>query len=489
MRTLLFLFAIGSSLFGQSQPNVLFILIDDFGSRDLGCYGSTLYETPNMDRLAASGAKFTQAYVAYPRCVPSRFGILTGKHPARVQGEKDSPHVEPERDATFGQAFQAAGYSTFYCGKWHLGEGASDPDKMGFGTIVAAGAAGATRSFFAPYTVSKSKGHDEKDAIVGLDDAPEGEYLTDRLTQETMNFIEANSRAERDSLPQAARRTGAAAPGNGKPFCAVLAHYAVHTPIEAKKHLTKRYEQKLAAMPKPEVEWEKESAGENLLVQNNATYAAMIESVDHGIGRLLGQLKKLGIEDNTIIVLTSDHGGLSARGGKREVATSNRPLRAGKGHLYEGGLRIPLLVKWPGKVKPGTEIATPVSTLDLMPTLTAMAGIAPPKLAGSDGVSLVDLLQTGTVPARDTFYWHNPAPRPASTGDLFSSAIRVGDWKLLDFPGEQRIELYNLATDPGESQNLATECSEDRDGLLAKLNAWRQEVGASMQAKEKKKKK
>ncbi|MFN7564862.1 MAG: sulfatase/phosphatase domain-containing protein, partial [Prosthecobacter sp.] len=197
----------------------------------------------------------------------------------------------------------------------------------------------------------------------------------------------------------------------------------------------------------------------------------------------------LGIEDNTIIVLASDHGGLSARGGKREVATSNRPLRAGKGHLYDGGLRIPLLVKWPGKVKPGTEIATPVSTLDLMPTLTAMAGIATPKLAGSDGVSLVDLLQTGTAPARDTFYWHNPAPRPASTGDLFSSAIRVGDWKLLDFPGEKRIELYNLATDPGESQNLATECPEDRDRLLAKLNAWRQEVGASMQAKEKKKKK
>lgn len=468
MRTLLFLFAIGSALFGQSQPNVLFILIDDFGSRDLGCYGSTLYETPNMDRLAASGAKFTQAYVAYPRCVPSRFGILTGKHPARVQGEKDSPHVEPERDATFGQAFQAAGYSTFYCGKWHLGEGASNPDKMGFGTIVAAGAAGATRSFFAPYTLSKSKGHDEKDAIVGLDDAPEGEYLTDRLTQETMKFIEANK---------------------DKPFCAVLAHYAVHTPIEAKKHLTKRFEQKLATMPKAEVEWEKESAGENLLVQNNATYAAMIESVDNGIGRLLGQLKKLGIEDNTIIVLTSDHGGLSARGGNRAVATSNRPLRAGKGHLYDGGLRIPLLVKWPGKVKPGTEIATPVSTLDLMPTLTAMAGIAAPKLAGSDGVSLVDLLQTGTVPARDTFYWHNPAPRPASTGDLFSSAIRVGDWKLLDFPGEKRIELYNLASDPGESKNLATERPEDRDRLLARLNAWRQEVGASMQAKEKKKKK
>lgn len=341
---------------------------------------------------------------------------------------------------------------------------------MGFGTIVAAGAAGATKSHFAPYNTPRKKGGgggDEKDDIVGLDDAPEGEYLADRLTQETMKFIEANK---------------------DKPFCAVLAHYAVHTPIEAKKHLTKRYEDKLATMPKPEVTFEKESAGENLLVQNNATYAAMIESVDHGIGRLLGQLKKLGLEDNTIVVLASDHGGLSARGGNREVATSNRPLRAGKGHLYEGGLRIPLLIRWPGSVKPGTEIATPVSTLDLMPTLTAMAGIALPKLAGTDGQSLVPLLQSGTAPARDTFYWHNPAPRPASTGDLFSSAIRVGDLKLLDFPGEKRIELYDLANDPGESKNLAESRSDDAKRLLEKLNAWRTEVGASMVEKVKKKK-
>jgi arylsulfatase A-like enzyme len=457
LRLISLLFAFCPALFA-AQPNVLFILVDDFGSRDLSCYGSALYETPNMDRLAASGAKFTQAYVAYPRCVPSRFAIFTGKHPARVQGEKDSPHVEPDRDATIGQAFKAAGYSTFYCGKWHLGEGASNPDKVGFDTIVAAGAAGATRSFFAPYTVSKAKGHDEKDAIVGLDDAPEGEYLTDRLTQETMKFIEANK---------------------DKPFCAVLAHYAVHTPIEAKAHLTKRYEEKLATLPKPAAEWEPESAGENMLVQNNATYAAMIQSVDNGIGRLLNQLKKLDLEDNTIVVLASDHGGLSARGGKRGVATSNRPLRAGKGHLYDGGLRIPLLVRWPGTVKPGTEIATPVSTLDLMPTLTAMAGIAKPEKAGTDGLSLANLLQTGTAPERDTFYWHNPAPRPTSTGDWFSSAIRVGDLKLVHFPTEKKIEIYDLATDPGESKNLADARPKDRDRLLAKLNAWRQEVGAS----------
>lgn len=472
MRLFILLFALCPLLSAlAAKPNILFILIDDFGSRDLGCYGSAFYETPNMDRLAASGAKFTQAYVAYPRCVPSRFGIFTGKHPARVQGIKDSPHVEPGRDATLGQAFKAAGYSTFYCGKWHLGEGTSNPDKVGFDTIVAAGAAGATKSQFAPYNTPRSKGGggggDEKDDILGLDDAPPDEYLADRLTEETMKFIETHK---------------------DKPFCAVLAHYAVHTPIEAKKHLTKRYEEKLTTLPKPQAEWEKESAGENLLVQNNATYAAMIESVDHGIGRLLGQLKKLGIEDNTIIVLASDHGGLSARGNNRGVATSNRPLRAGKGHLYEGGLRIPLLVRWPGMVKPGTEIATPVSTLDLLPTLTGIAQIELPAQAGTDGLSLVSLLQNGTAPARDTFYWHNPAPRPASTGDWFSSAIRLGDLKLLDFPGEKRVELYDLATDPGESKDLADSRPEDRDRLLAKLNEWRQEVGASTTPKVKKKK-
>jgi arylsulfatase A-like enzyme len=465
----LFLFTLCPSLFA-AQPNVLFILVDDFGSRDLGCYGSTLYETPNMDRLAASGAKFTQAYVAYPRCVPSRFAIFTGKHPARVQGVKDSPHVEPERDATIGQAFKAAGYRTFYCGKWHLGDGASNPDQVGFDTIVAAGAAGATKSHFAPYNTSRGKGGggEEKDDIVGLEDAPADEYLADRLTEETMKFIEANK---------------------AKPFCAVLAHYAVHTPIEAKKHLTKRYEEKLATMPKPAAEWETESAGENLLVQNNATYAAMIQSVDNGIGRLLNQLKKLGLEDNTIVVLGSDHGGLSARGNKRGVATSNRPLRAGKGHLYEGGLRIPLLIRWPSHTKPGSEVSTPVSTLDLMPTLIEMAGIPAPKNAGTDGLSIAPLLQGKPAPTRDTFFWHNPAPRPASTGDWFSSAIRVGDLKLVEFPGEKRVELYDLTTDPGESRNLAEARPEDRERLLAKLNAWRTEVGASTTPKEKKPKK
>ena len=468
MKFLLFSLGLASSIFAADagRPNILFILVDDFGQRDLSCYGSTLYETPNMDRLAKSGARFTDAYVAYPRCVPSRYAILTGKNPARVMGSKDSPHVEPPRDETFAMALQGAGYTTFYCGKWHLGEGDSEPDKVGFGTTVAAGAAGSTRSHFAPYTVSRTGGKGEKDVIVGLDDAPENEYLTDRLTDETIKFIEANKDG---------------------PFCAVLAHYAVHTPIEAKKHLTKRYEEKLDGMVLPEVLFEPESAGENLLVQNNATYAAMIESVDNGVGRLLNLLKKLEIEDKTIVVLASDHGGLSSRGGKREVATSNRPLRAGKGHLYEGGLRIPFLIRWPGVVAPGAVVETPVVMMDLFPTFLEMAGLPTRPVVHLDGTSMVPLLKGGTATQEDrAFFWHNPAPRPSSTADLFSSAIRVGKYKLVEFPGEERVELYDLSRDLGEHEDLTEKRPGDTKRLLQQLNAWRDEVGASMVPKVKK---
>ncbi len=440
---------------GADKPNVLFILVDDFGQRDLGIYGSSVYETPHMDALAKSGARFNQAYVAYPRCVPSRFGIMTGKHPAGFQKDRDSVHVEPDRDRTFGQPFKENGYATFYCGKWHLGDG---PEGVGFITTVAAGAAGATRSQFAPYDVAKS-GKGEKEAVPDLNDAPEGEYLTDRLTEETMDFIKENK---------------------DNPFMAVLAHYAVHTPIEAKKHLTKRYQAKIDGMTIPEVLYEKESAGENLLVQNNAEYAAMIESVDKGVGRLMKLLERLEIDENTIVVLASDHGGLSARGGKREVATSNRPLRAGKGHLYEGGLRIPLFVRWPGHTKPDTVIVEPVVTMDLYPSFLEMAGLPLEPEAHQDGLSFVSLL-ADEAPAgaraafeKRLFYWHNPSPRPSSTADLFSSAIREGNLKLVEFPEEKRVELYDLSSDIEESKNLASVKKEDADRLLHKLRKWRE---------------
>ncbi|MDQ5977041.1 MAG: hypothetical protein QG602_13 [Verrucomicrobiota bacterium] len=439
------------------RPNVLVILVDDLGWTDLGAYGATLAETPHLDRLAAEGARFTTAYVAYPRCVPSRFGLMTGKHPTRFQGARDGMKLRPGRDTTIGHVFSAAGYDTFYCGKWHLGEGPSGPAALGFKTAVAAGGAGATRSHFAPYTEARGRGGEsEKELIHGLEDAPRDEYLADRQTDETMKF-----------LGQA----------RDQPFFAVLAFYAVHTPLEAKAEHVAHYQAKLAGQPKPEAVWEKERHAENLLVQNNPVYGGMVRSVDENVGRLLAELDRLGLSRDTIVVVLSDHGGLSARGNTREVATSNRPLRAGKGHLYEGGLRIPLLVRWPGRVAPAV-IGTPVISLDLIPTLADLTQLGTPLPQDLDGRSIAPLLGGGTVEPRP-FFWHNPAPRPASTGDLYSSAVRSGEWKLLEFPESGQVELYDLSNDVGESRNLAAEQPQKRDELLAALKTWRNAVGAA----------
>ncbi len=338
---------------------------------------------------------------------------------------------------------------------------------LGFGTTVAAGEAGATRSQFAPYDVSK-KGGGEKAAVPDLENAPEGEYLTDRLTEETIKFIQTN-------------KSG--------PFFAVLAHYAVHTPIEAKKHITKRYQDKIDGQAVPAALYEEESAGENLLVQNNATYASMVESVDKGIGRILRLLDRLEIADNTIVVIASDHGGLSARGSNREVATSNRPFRAGKGHLYEGGLRIPLIVRWPGHTKADSKIETPVITTDLFPTFLEMAGLPLLPEAHKDGISFAPLLKGEKLKGSNQrlFLWHNPAPRPSSTADLFSSAARQGNYKLVEFPTENRVELYDLSKDIRESNNLAEEQKEEADRLLSALNEWKDSIGLPNQPRMRKK--
>lgn len=443
----------------SAPPNILWVIVDDLGWRDLGCYGSELYETPNIDRLASQGARFTQAYSAYPRCVPSRFGMLTGKHPARFQGASDGTKVDPDRDVCIASPLQTAGYSTFYCGKWHLGVGKHLPGNNGFDVTIAAGAAGATPSHFAPYNETRRKGHTTKAPVSDLDDAPDGEYLTDRLTQEAINFIEAQS-ADR-------------------PFFAVLAHYAVHTPIEAKRDLTQRYRKKLRRMDLTADVMEPESAGENQTVQNNPTYAAMIDSVDQGVGRLLDCLESRGIADNTIVILTSDHGGLSARGNNRGLATSNRPLRAGKGHLYEGGIRIPLILRWPGVTNAGSEPGTQTHGVDFYPTLLEMAGAQAPADQKLDGVSFAAALRGEASDDDRPLYWHNPAPRPTSTGDWYSSAVREGDWKLLDFPAQNRVELYNLASDQGEARNVAEEHLDKTAHLKAMLASWRDDVGAA----------
>ena len=449
-----------------APPNVLLILVDDLGGRDLGCYGSDLYETPQIDRFSASSAIFTQAYAAYPRCVPSRFALMTGKHPARFQGNKDGLKVVPGRDTTIGHVMSEAGYRTFYCGKWHLGDGAAAPSKMGFQESFAAGAAGATRSHFAPYnTATKEAGQgEEKDPIPDIDKSQDGEYLTDRLTQKTCDWIRSNKE---------------------KPFFAVLAHYAVHTPIQGKTNFVAKYQEKLRSKNLPEPMFEKESAGENLLMQNNPRYAAMVQSVDESVGTLLDLLNTLNLTEKTVVILTSDHGGLSARGNSREVATSNRPLRAGKGHLYEGGIRVPLMVRVPGKTSPGSRIDIPVVGTDLFPSLAQLAGSIPPESAQLDGKSWLPLLDKSTNfndnPRK--FVWHNPAPRPKSTGDLRSSALRDGNLKLLIFPEDNRRELYDLSADTGESLDLSGQRPEDAARMESELRESLTKLGAPITPK------
>lgn len=453
----------------KKRPNILFILVDDWGKYDLSATGSTFYETPNIDKLYQQGMTFNQAYATYPRCVPSRYSIMTGVHPAR-QGQDDSGvvgfHIEGSK-VSVGQAMKNAGYTTFYLGKWHLGGDEFAPINKGFDQTFAAGAAGGVSSHFAPYNRDfQSLGgvpEAETAPIDNVADAPNGECLEDRLTDETIRILKEVSSKK-------------------QPFFGVLAHYAVHTPIEGKKEYIAYFKEKLKKNPPKGLEFEKESAGENKLTQDHATYAAMIKSVDDGVGKIMEELEKLGIADNTIMVLTSDHGGLSARGAnKRELATSNRPLRAGKGHLYEGGLRVPMLVKWKGVVKAGSSTDALIQGTDHFLTFLEIASGKVPQGQSTDGKSYVAMLKGGRPDPNRPLYWHNPAPRPYATGDVYSSVVRVGDYKLIDlFGDEKRLELYNLKADAGESNNIAAENPELTQKLYNQLDTWRKSVGAYM---------
>jgi len=451
------------------QPNILMILVDDFGWRDIHAYGSSFYESPNMDKLIGESLKFTQAYSTYPRCVPSRYSIMTGSHPARLKGDGEGRDGEAgftvhSPNISIGQAMKNAGYTTFYIGKWHLGGEDKAPGGVGFDQSVAAGQAGATSSHFAPYNITRGGTSGKEKPIPDLDDAPKDEYLTDRLTSEAIKLLKTDAKGD-------------------KPFFGILAHYAVHTPIQGKQEYIQYFREKLKKNPQTGPDYEPESAGENKLKQDNVTYAAMIKSVDDGVGRILKTLDELGIAGNTIVIVTSDHGGLSARGNKRELATTNRPLRAGKGHLYEGGLRVPLFIRWPGVVKGGTETNSVVQGVDHFATICAMGGAEVPREQIHDGTSYIDVIKQGKTHTDRTIFWHNGAPRPVSTADIYSSAIRKGDYKLIDFFGLGKKELYNLKDDIGEKQDISAKHPEIVKQLYEELDAWRKKVKADMKIK------
>lgn len=429
-------------------PNFVFILIDDLGWADIGCFGGTFYKTPNLDGLAKQGMKFTAAYAACPVCSPTRASILTGKYPARLHltdwlpGRGDGPSQQLLRpdflrqlalaESTLAEALKPAGYVSASIGKWHLGGNGFGPEDQGFDLNVAGNDAGSPASYFHPYRSGNRR-------MLSLDEGKPGEYLTDRLTDEAEKFIERHQ---------------------AKPFFLYLAHYAVHVPLAAKSELIARYQN--AAQP-----------GQ---IHTNAVYAAMIQSVDESVGRVLKKLEQLKLDDRTIIFFMSDNGGLSVKAGPNTPATSNAPLREGKGYLYEGGIREPLIVRWPGAARAGSVCDTPVSSIDFFPTILEMAEIKSNRPV--DGVSLVPLLkQTGGF-KREALYWHYPhyAPQGGKPGGI----IRQGDYKLIEFYEDGHLELYDLKQDMGEKVNLAEKMPDKALQLEMKLDAWRRDVKAQM---------
>jgi arylsulfatase A-like enzyme len=440
------LLASGGALRAAEKPNVVLILADDLGWADLGCYGSKYHKTPNLDRFAASGLRFTEAYAACPVCSPTRASLLTGRYPQRynltdwLPGRPDRPDQKllrpkinqqlPLEEVTLAEALKSAGYATAHVGKWHLGGKDFEPEKQGFDLNIAGDHTGTARSYFAPF---KSK---DGTFMPGLEKAPDGEYLTDRLTAEAEKFIDAS----RD-----------------KPFFLYLAHYAPHTPLKAKPDLVAKY--------KPGKHGE----------QGNPAYAAMLESLDEGVGRVLKKLDDLKLTERTIVVFASDNGGLATLEGMTMAATFNGPLREGKGYLYEGGIRVPLMVRWPGVTKAGATSAVPVCSIDLFPTALEACGVT--SAAKPDGVSLVPLLKGGGL-KREALYWHYP--HYANQGSRPGGAVRAGAYKLIEFYEDGRRELYDVTKDVSESHNLIADKPEVAKELAAKLDAWRKEVGAKM---------
>ena len=437
-----------------AKPNFVFILIDDMGWADGGCFGSKFYQTPNMNRLAAQGLRFTSAYASCAVCSPTRAALMTGKAPARlhitdwIAGEgtpKQSRFRVPDwqmrlplTEVTLAQALKKLGYTTASIGKWHLGGTNSLPRDHGFDVNVAGGSIGHPASYFWPYGKAGVV-----QRVPGLAEAggKQGEYLTDRLTDEGLKFIEANQ---------------------DKPFFLYLPHYAVHGPLMGKEEVIEQYG---------------ERPGDN--GQSNKVYAAMIQSVDDSVGRILKKLDELHLAEKTVVVFTSDNGGAVHFG--KPPATSNAPLRMGKGYAYEGGLRVPLLVKVPWMTRAGGVCDTPVITHDWFPTLLELAGAdKAASRTALDGVSIVPLLQgTGAELARKEFFWHYPHYWNNTKVSPYSVA-RVGDWKLIRFYEFDREELYNLRDDLSETTDLAAQKPEKRRELSARLDAWLKQVGAQM---------
>ncbi|MBO21654.1 MAG: hypothetical protein CMM26_04655 [Rhodospirillaceae bacterium] len=432
-----------------TPPNIVLIYADDLGWRDLTVQGSSYYETPNIDRLATEGIRFTDAYANAPNCAPSRAALMSGQYAPRTgiytvasaaRGPAEERALLPVENettldldvVTIAEVLSAAGYATGHAGKWHLGGEGFLPEDQGFTWSIAGNEAGAPPDYFYPYARGDRR-------VPGLEDGAEGEYLPERLVDESIGFIDRSQ----DS-----------------PFFLYLSHYTVHTPIQAREEITERYRAKAP------------SNG-----HENPTYAAMIESLDQGVGRILDALEERGLSDNTVVIFASDNGGFGP-------VTSMAPLRGSKGMLYEGGIRTPLIMRWPDEIEPGATSATPVIGVDLYPTLAELAGAPLPDTQPLDGVSLLPtLMRSGDVPERDLI-WHFPAYLEAdrSVADTWrttpASALRRGPYKVIHFFEDDRWEVYDLSSDASETNDLAGARPELTEALRSGLQTWWTDIDA-----------
>ncbi len=446
-----FLLSSGMGLYAADtrRPNIVFILADDLGYTDVACYGSKYYETPHIDQLAAEGMRFTNGYSCGPNCQPSRAALMSGQYgprtgvytvgsidrfnwQSRPLRPVDNVTALPLEKVTIADTLKKAGYATAMFGKWHLGTDSQHfPTQRGFDEAIES--AGLHFNF---KTNPKTE-------------YPKGQYLADFLTDHAVDFINRHK---------------------DQPFFLYLPHYGVHAPYQAKQELIAKFEDK------PPVDG-----------QNNPVYAAMIASVDESVGRIMTTLDKLGLADNTLVIFSSDNGGVGGYKGtglSKNGITDNAPLRGGKGMLYEGGVRVPYIFRWKGKIEPGTMNETPILGIDLYPTLVDVAGAKAPPDYLLDGTSLMPLLSGGRKSLdRPEVFWHFPGYLGFGKNEWRTTpagSIRASDWKLVEFFEDGRQELYNLRDDVGETHNLAYDRPDIVKDLHDKILTWRQSVGAKM---------
>ena len=459
----------------MKQPNILFILIDDLGWKDIVCCGSEFYETPNLDRLANQGLRFTNAYASCPVCSPTRASLLTGKYPATVgitdwidwndsthpaRGRLvDVPYLKdlPQSEYSLAKALKEGGYRTWHVGKWHLGGEGHFPEDHGFDVNVGGCHQGspAPGGYFSPWAIEALQ-----DVVI-----PDGVYLTDYLTDQAIDLI---------------RQT------DDRAFFLNMWYYTVHTPIEAKEEKIRKYEAKVKTLGLDSVKTFEEGDYfpcehkntrriRRRLLQSDPFYAAMIETLDENVGRILDTLEQSGKLDNTIVIFTSDNGGLATAEGS---PTCNAPLAEGKGWMYEGGTRVPLFIRWPGMIEAGSLCSEPVTSTDFYPTLLESAGLDLIPDQHTDGISLLPLLNGEPSLDREAIFWHYP--HYGNQGGTPGSSVRMRAFKLIEFFEDGRLELYNLDEDPGETVNLAESHPEQMLQMKKALKQWQHSVEAKI---------